>query len=61
MDGHQAAMEDLRRILAAREPLYAKADAVVDTFGEPFEASFAKLTDAIADVERGVAKNKEVA
>jgi XRE family aerobic/anaerobic benzoate catabolism transcriptional regulator len=52
MDGHQAAMEDLRRILAAREPLYAKADAIVDTSGQPFEESLAKLTDAIAQVER---------
>jgi XRE family aerobic/anaerobic benzoate catabolism transcriptional regulator len=52
MDGHQAAMEDLRRILAAREPLYAKADAIVDTSGQPFEESLAKLTEAIAQVER---------
>ena len=27
------AMDDLKRILAAREPLYRKADAVVDTSG----------------------------
>ena len=52
MDGHQAAMDDLRRILAAREPLYAKADAIVDTAGERFEQSLSKLTSAIADVTR---------
>jgi XRE family transcriptional regulator, aerobic/anaerobic benzoate catabolism transcriptional regulator len=52
MDGHEAAMEDLRRILAAREPLYAKADAVVDTSRERFEQSLAKLTDAIPELAR---------
>ena len=34
MAGHQDAMEDLKRILAAREPMYRKADAVVDTSGQ---------------------------
>ena len=48
MDGHVAAMDDLRRILSARDPLYAKADAVIDTTGERFDASLAKLTAAIA-------------
>jgi XRE family aerobic/anaerobic benzoate catabolism transcriptional regulator len=48
MDGHVAAMDDLRRILSARDPLYAKADAVVDTTGERFDASLARLTAAIA-------------
>lgn len=52
MDGHQAAMDDLRRILAAREPLYAKADAIVDTSGERFEQSLSKLTSAVADATR---------
>jgi len=52
MDGHEAAMEDLRRILAAREPLYAKADAVVDTSGERLERSLGKLTDAVAELAR---------
>jgi XRE family aerobic/anaerobic benzoate catabolism transcriptional regulator len=48
MDGNEAAMQDLRRILAAREPLYAKADATVDTTGEPFAGSLAKLTGVVA-------------
>jgi len=52
MDGHEAAMEDLRRILTAREPLYARADAVVDTSGERFEQSLAKLTGAITEIAR---------
>ena len=52
MDGNVAAMDDLRRILAARDSLYAKADAVVDTTGERFDASLAKLTAAVAGLTR---------
>jgi len=37
------AMADLRRILAAREPLYAKADATVDTAGRNIEESLRAL------------------
>jgi XRE family transcriptional regulator, aerobic/anaerobic benzoate catabolism transcriptional regulator len=48
MDGHEAAMEDLRRILAAREPLYGKADAIIDTSGAGFDDSLARLTGAVA-------------
>jgi XRE family aerobic/anaerobic benzoate catabolism transcriptional regulator len=48
MDGHEAAMEDLRRILAAREPLYGRADAIVDTSGARFDDSLARLTGAVA-------------
>jgi XRE family aerobic/anaerobic benzoate catabolism transcriptional regulator len=43
MAGHTEAMEDLRNILAAREPLYSKADAVVDTAGATVETSLAML------------------
>jgi XRE family aerobic/anaerobic benzoate catabolism transcriptional regulator len=43
MAGHAEAMEDLRNILTAREPLYGKADAVVDTSGCSVEKSFAAL------------------
>jgi XRE family aerobic/anaerobic benzoate catabolism transcriptional regulator len=43
MAGNEEAMDDLKRILAAREPLYRKADAVVDTSGQTTEASLAKL------------------
>ena len=44
MQGHSEAMADLKRILDAREPLYRKADATLDTAGEdaaaePREAS----------------------
>jgi len=34
MAGSDRAMEDLRRILESRGPLYRKADATVDTSGE---------------------------
>jgi XRE family transcriptional regulator, aerobic/anaerobic benzoate catabolism transcriptional regulator len=47
MAGNDEAMEDLKRILAAREPLYRKADAVVDTSGESPEQSLVKLRDAV--------------
>jgi XRE family transcriptional regulator, aerobic/anaerobic benzoate catabolism transcriptional regulator len=40
---HDQAMEDLRRILESREPLYRKADASLDTSGESVEQSFARL------------------
>ncbi len=36
-------MDDLRAILASREPLYGRADRQIDTSGQPFEASFAAL------------------
>jgi XRE family transcriptional regulator, aerobic/anaerobic benzoate catabolism transcriptional regulator len=43
MAGNDRAMEDLRRILEDREPLYRKADLVLDTSGDTVEESFAKL------------------
>lgn len=48
MAGNAEAMEDLKRILATRDALYRRADAVVDTSGETPQASFAKLRDAVA-------------
>ncbi len=47
MAGNQEAMEDLKRILAAREPLYRRADAIVDTAGETPQASLRKLVDIV--------------
>lgn len=47
MAGNDEAMEDLKRILEARESLYARADAVVDTSGESVELSFAKLRQLV--------------
>jgi XRE family transcriptional regulator, aerobic/anaerobic benzoate catabolism transcriptional regulator len=46
-ESHEA-MEDLKRILAAREPLYRKADEIVDTSGSPLETSLARLRDVVA-------------
>jgi XRE family aerobic/anaerobic benzoate catabolism transcriptional regulator len=45
MEGHAEAMADLKRILAAREPLYRKADAVVDTSGADPAHSLAELRE----------------
>jgi XRE family aerobic/anaerobic benzoate catabolism transcriptional regulator len=47
MLGNEEAMEDLRRILAAREPLYGKADVVVDTSRQSVEESLVKLRQAV--------------
>jgi XRE family aerobic/anaerobic benzoate catabolism transcriptional regulator len=47
MAGNAEAMEDLKRILAAREPLYGKADAIVDTSGQTLEESFRALQQKI--------------
>ena len=43
MAGSDRAMEDLRRILESREPLYRKADMHLDTSGISVDESFAKL------------------
>lgn len=43
MSDNKEAMADLERILAARTPLYARADVVVDTAGASVEASFSDL------------------
>ena len=47
MQGHAEAMEDLTRILEAREPLYRKADVTLDTTGEGSEQSLRKLREAV--------------
>jgi XRE family aerobic/anaerobic benzoate catabolism transcriptional regulator len=47
MAGSDQAMEDLRRILEAREPLYRKADMVLDTSGNSVEESFSKFKAAL--------------
>ena len=48
MQGNGEAMEDLTRILEARAPLYRKADATIDTSGEPPAQSLGKLRQALA-------------
>ena len=47
MAANNQAMEDLRRILEAREPLYRKADLLLDTSGNSVEESFTKLKAAL--------------
>ena len=41
------AMEDIRRILASREALYARADAVVDTAARSVKQSLKDLERAV--------------
>jgi XRE family transcriptional regulator, aerobic/anaerobic benzoate catabolism transcriptional regulator len=48
MADNEQAMADLRRILAVRNALYAKADATVDTAGRTVEESLGELQRAIA-------------
>jgi XRE family aerobic/anaerobic benzoate catabolism transcriptional regulator len=48
MANNDAAMEDLKRILAAREPLYRMADGVVDTSGQTVAKSLASLRALVA-------------
>jgi XRE family aerobic/anaerobic benzoate catabolism transcriptional regulator len=43
MKGHAQAMQDLKNILSARTPEYARADAIVDTSGKSIEKSLAAL------------------
>jgi XRE family aerobic/anaerobic benzoate catabolism transcriptional regulator len=47
MQGNTEAMDDLKRILASREPLYRKADATLDTSGEAPAESLKKLRQAV--------------
>ena len=50
MADDRSAMTELRTILLSREPLYARASAVVDTAGLSVEAAAARLVDAVAPV-----------
>jgi XRE family aerobic/anaerobic benzoate catabolism transcriptional regulator len=46
MAGNRESMADLQRILAFREPLYRRADAVVDTSGKPVLEALEALAGA---------------
>jgi XRE family transcriptional regulator, aerobic/anaerobic benzoate catabolism transcriptional regulator len=50
MADDRSAMAELRTILLSREPLYARASAVVDTAGLTVDAAAARLIDAVAPV-----------
>jgi len=47
MAGNDRALDDLRQILDAREPLYRKADICLDTSGHTAEESFAELKSVL--------------
>jgi len=47
MQGKAEAMDDLKRILDAREPLYRKADVTLDTSGDDAQQSLTKLRQAV--------------
>jgi len=55
------AMEDIRRILASREPLYARADAVVDTAARSVKQSLRDLERAVPAYETSPNTTKETA
>src|SRR6201997_4668552 len=50
MADDRSAMEEVRNILLSREPLYARASAVVDTAGLSVDAAAARLIDAVRPV-----------
>jgi XRE family transcriptional regulator, aerobic/anaerobic benzoate catabolism transcriptional regulator len=50
MADDRSAMAELRTILLSREPLYARASAVVDTAGLSVDAAGARLIDAVRPV-----------
>jgi XRE family aerobic/anaerobic benzoate catabolism transcriptional regulator len=50
MADDRSAMAELRNILLSREPLYARASAVVDTAGLSVDNAAARLIDAVAPV-----------
>jgi XRE family aerobic/anaerobic benzoate catabolism transcriptional regulator len=50
MADDRSAMAELRNILASREPLYARANAVVDTAGLSVDAAAARLGEAVKPV-----------
>ena len=47
--GRSAALEEIRKLLADRDRMYARASATIDTTGRPLKDSLADLKKAIAD------------
>jgi XRE family aerobic/anaerobic benzoate catabolism transcriptional regulator len=56
MADDRSAMAELRNILISREPLYARANAMVDTAGLSVDAAAARLSEAVNPVLKGDAK-----
>jgi XRE family aerobic/anaerobic benzoate catabolism transcriptional regulator len=57
MADDRSAMAELRNILVSREPLYARASAVVDTAGLSVEAAAARLVDAVSPILQNEARS----
>jgi XRE family aerobic/anaerobic benzoate catabolism transcriptional regulator len=56
MADDRSAMAELRNILVSREPLYARASAVVDTAGLSVDAAAARLVDSVRPVLQNEAR-----
>jgi XRE family transcriptional regulator, aerobic/anaerobic benzoate catabolism transcriptional regulator len=56
MADDRSAMAELHNILVSREPLYARASAVVDTAGLSVDAAAARLLEAVAPVLQNESK-----
>jgi XRE family transcriptional regulator, aerobic/anaerobic benzoate catabolism transcriptional regulator len=56
MADDRSAMAELRNILLSREPLYSRAEAVVDTAGLSVDAAAAKLIDTVRPVLQNEAR-----
>ena len=50
--GRSAALDEIRRLLAERDRLYARADAVLDTSGKPVRQSLAQLRNLVSKEEK---------
>jgi XRE family aerobic/anaerobic benzoate catabolism transcriptional regulator len=57
MADDRSAMAELRNILVSREPLYARASAMVDTAGLSVDAAAARLTEAVSPVLQNEARS----
>lgn len=57
MAGNDRAMEDLRRILTTREPLYRKADMTLDTSAATVDETFAQLQSSLTTASSRLAKS----
>jgi XRE family aerobic/anaerobic benzoate catabolism transcriptional regulator len=57
MADDRSAMAELRNILVSREPLYARASAVVDTAGLSVEAAAVRLVEAVSPVLQNEARS----
>ena len=52
MKGRANAMSELKALLKARTPLYARADVTIDTSEVSIEDAAAKIAEASADINK---------